>query len=81
MNIKKYLDGSGLTHLWTRIEENYPTNEDLTNIINAIDEEKADKTDLVGKKVSNGEIFNDYANNIAQGNYSHAEGKLTRAVG
>ena len=26
-----------------------------------------------------GEIFNDYANNVALGNYSHAEGKVTRA--
>ena len=46
MNIKKYVDGSGLTHLWTKIEENYPTNEDLINVINAIDETKVNKTDL-----------------------------------
>ena len=57
---------------------------------------KADKTDLVGKDVtgtkytingteytagSNAEIFNDYTNNKAVGNYSHAEGASTTASG
>lgn len=37
------------------------------------------KTVLNGSKV--GEIFNDYANNSAKGNYSHAEGQGTIATG
>ena len=45
-NIKKYVDEGGLTHLWTKIEENYPTTKDLITIIEAIDEEKADKETL-----------------------------------
>ena len=38
------------------------------------------KDKLVGQKIENGgEIFNDYTNNIASGNYSHAEGYKTKA--
>ena len=57
---------------------------------------KADKTELVGKDVtgtkytideteytagSNAEIFNDYSNNKAIGQYSHSEGNGTKAIG
>ena len=80
-NIKKFLDQIGVTHLWNKVEENFPNNEELAIIVNAIDETKADKTDLVGKKVSNGEVFNDYTNNTATGDYSHAEGHGTIASG
>ena len=41
-------------------------------------------SDLIGKLYSgstNGEIFNDYTNNQATGNYSHAEGYHTKATG
>ena len=35
-----------------------------------------------GLKVENGgEIFNDYTNNVASATYSHAEGRITKAVG
>ena len=41
----------------------------------------ADKTvDIVGKKTT-GEIFNDYSGNVASGNYSHAHGQGTTALG
>ena len=103
MEMKKFLDQTGISVIWSKIEDNYPTNDDLTNIVNAIDETKADKTDLVGKNVtgevfelhdntntslgttvtaaSGAEIFNDYAENIASGTMSHAEGKSTVATG
>ena len=43
----KYLDSNGLTHLWSKISmEDYPNNETLVAVINAIDEQKADKEDL-----------------------------------
>lgn len=54
---------------------------------NQTDEKKADfiknKPNLVGKSGSGigAEIFNDYANNIALGDYSHTEGTKTIAVG
>ena len=38
--------------------------------------------DLVGKTTGHGaEVFNDYKNNVATGDYSHAEGENTRAIG
>ena len=43
--------------------------------------EYAKKEDLVGQKTADGgEIFNDYENNVAIGNYSHAEGYQTKAI-
>lgn len=43
---KKFLDDSGVTHLWERIEEKFPNSEELALVIEAIDEVKADKEDL-----------------------------------
>lgn len=43
----KYLDSNGLTHLWSKISmEDYPNNETLIAVINAIDEQKADKDEI-----------------------------------
>ena len=43
MEIKKYLDQEGVKHLWSKISmEDYPNNETLMAVINAIDETKAD---------------------------------------
>lgn len=43
----KYLDSNGLTHLWSKISmEDYPNNETLIAIINAIDEQKADRNEI-----------------------------------
>lgn len=45
--IKKFLDAEGVKHLWSKISvEDYPNNETLMAVINAIDETKADKEDL-----------------------------------
>jgi hypothetical protein len=56
---KKYLDYEGLQYLWSKISmEDYPNNEMLVAIINAIDESKADKeyvtsiTDSIKKDLS-----------------------------
>ena len=44
-NEKKYLDYEGLQYLWSKISmEDYPNNDTLIAVINAIDENKADKT-------------------------------------
>ena len=45
--MKKFLDISGLQHLWRQLSlKDYPNNEMLVAVINAIDEEKANKIDL-----------------------------------
>ena len=45
MDIKKYLDQEGLTYLWKKLSlQDYPNNDTLIAVINAIDENKADKT-------------------------------------
>lgn len=47
IEIKKFLDQKGIAHLWSKINiEDYPNNQTLTAVINAIDETKADKTEL-----------------------------------
>lgn len=57
-NEKKYLDYEGLQHLWSKISmEDYPNNDTLIAVINAIDENKADKEYV-------NEIFNMYILNI-----------------
>lgn len=45
MDIKKFLDQEGLSYLWKKLSlQDYPNNDTLVAIINAIDENKADKT-------------------------------------
>lgn len=45
--MNKFLDASGLQHLWKQLSlKDYPNNEMLVTVINAIDQEKANKTDL-----------------------------------
>lgn len=45
MEVKKFLDEQGLSYLWKKLSlQDYPNNEMLIAIINAIDENKADKT-------------------------------------
>ena len=47
-DIKKFLDYEGVQHLWSKINMNdYPNNEMLMAVINAIDETKADRGELV----------------------------------
>ena len=44
---KKFLDQNGVQYLWSKINiQDYPNNETLAAVINAIDETKADKTDV-----------------------------------
>lgn len=46
-NENKFLDATGVQHLWSKISmEDYPNNETLIAVINAIDESKADKDTL-----------------------------------
>lgn len=47
MEIKKFLDQDGLIFLWSQISmADYPNNETLIAVINAIDEQKADKNEI-----------------------------------
>ena len=47
-DIKKFLDQEGVQFLWSKISmQDYPNNDTLMAVIEAIDETKADKTDLV----------------------------------
>lgn len=44
---KKFLDQIGVQYLWSQLSLNdYPNNETLIAVLNAIDETKADKTEL-----------------------------------
>lgn len=44
---KKFLDQEGVKHLWSKLSmEDYPNNETLMAVINAIDETKANKEDI-----------------------------------
>ena len=57
-DVKKFLDYEGVQHLWSKINMNdYPNNETLMAVINAIDETKVDKAYV-------DEIFNLYLLNI-----------------
>ena len=45
---KKFLDQKGLEFLWSKISmEDYPNNETLIAVLNAIDETKADKNNVL----------------------------------
>lgn len=56
---KKFLDYEGVKYLWSKINmQDYPNNQTLIDVINAIDETKADKNDL-DDYVKNSELFNE----------------------
>ena len=45
--MQKFLDNKGLQYLWSKLSlEDYPNNETLIAVLNAIDETKADKTEI-----------------------------------
>ena len=47
VNEKKFLDQTGVQYLWSQLSlEDYPNNETLIAVLNAIDETKADKDEL-----------------------------------
>ena len=44
---QKFLDQKGVEYLWSKISmQDYPNNEILISVINAIDETKADKIEI-----------------------------------
>jgi hypothetical protein len=46
-DMTKVLDQKGLEHLWSKLDlDNYPTNDTLSAVVNAIDETKADKENV-----------------------------------
>ena len=46
-DIKKFLDQEGLKQLWAKINmQDYPNNDMLMAVINAIDETKADRNEI-----------------------------------
>ena len=48
MEIKKFLDEQGLSYLWKKLSlQDYPNNDTLVAVINAIDEGKMDKTTAI----------------------------------
>ena len=51
MSEKKYLDQKGIEYLWSKLSlEDYPNNELLIAVINAIDEGKADRAEITDLK-------------------------------
>ena len=54
-------------------------------LITKVDEKNAEQDEIISKKpglkVSDGEIFNNYENNVATGGFSHAEGNKNTASG
>ena len=67
--MKKYLDEVGLRHLWSKVNmQDYPNNDTLMAVINAIDETKADKKDLENYATK------EYVNNSVVGG---VDGELT----
>jgi hypothetical protein len=47
---KKFLDQSGVEFLWSKISmDDYPNNDMLIAVLNAIDETKADKGEIPSK--------------------------------
>ena len=51
MDNKKYLDQKGIEYLWSKLSlEDYPNNELLIAVINAIDEGKADRSEITDLK-------------------------------
>ena len=46
-NEKKFLDQAGVQYFWSQLSlEDYPNNETLVAVLNAIDETKADKSEI-----------------------------------
>jgi hypothetical protein len=56
--VKKFVDQEGIKYLWSKMD-NYPTNDTLITIVNAIDETKADKENVafISEDESNEDIL------------------------
>lgn len=62
---KKFLDQSGVEYLWSRLSlEDYPNNETLIAVLNAIDATKADKTYADSQDAATLESANAYADEL-----------------
>lgn len=48
MNEKKFLDAAGIAYLWKKLSlQDYPNNQELAAVIEAIDETKMDKENII----------------------------------
>ena len=62
MEEKKFLDQTGVQYLWSKISmEDYPNNETLIAVLNAIDETKADRDEITNKQNKNVIVYRDSA--------------------
>jgi hypothetical protein len=52
--VKKFLGYNGITFLWKKISDKFVDNQTLINVINAIDETKADKDEIPSSLPANG---------------------------
>ena len=46
-NIQSFLNATGLSYLWEKITNKFVDKENLTTVVNAIDDVKLDKAELV----------------------------------
>lgn len=61
---KKFLDQEGVKYLWSKISmEDYPNNDTLVAVLNAIDETKQDK--IIGKGLSTNDFTTEEKNKLA----------------
>ena len=61
---KKFLDREGVKYLWSKISmEDYPNNDTLVAVLNAIDETKQDK--IIGKGLSTNDFTTEEKNKLA----------------
>ena len=61
---KKFLDQEGVKYLWSKISmEDYPNNNTLVAVLNAIDETKQDK--IIGKGLSTNDFTTEEKNKLA----------------
>lgn len=64
---KKFLDQSGVEYLWSQLSlEDYPNNETLIAVLNAIDTTKADKTYADSQDAATLESANAYADDALE---------------
>ena len=60
-NEKKFLDQLGVQYLWSKVNmQDYPNNETLIAVLNAIDSTKADKDEILTMD----EIYNEIINRL-----------------
>lgn len=80
MAVKKFLDENGFRYFAQKLDE-YPNNEVLIDVINAIDEAKADTFEDYIQFGPGDHAVSENNNTTANGDNSHAEGDSTEANG